>query len=62
MVDMADGTFYAMRPVIHGLCKYESLLDGTLTLGDLARMNDALDVDFENKARISAWLEKRHGQ
>lgn len=33
-----------MRPVIRGLCRYESLLDGSLDLHDIAEMNDALDV------------------
>ncbi|MBZ9939135.1 hypothetical protein LB518_22755 [Mesorhizobium sp. BR1-1-16] len=41
-----------MRPVIKGLCGYESLLDGTVSLADLGRMNDALDVTEENEARI----------
>jgi hypothetical protein len=42
-----------MRPVIEGCCKYESLLDGTLTLGDILRMNDALDVRVVNQERLS---------
>ena len=41
-----------MRPVIEGLCKYESLSDGTLDLEDIARMNEALDVKFENETRL----------
>lgn len=40
-----------MRPVLRGLCKYESLLDGTLNLCDVALMNEALDVEAENAAR-----------
>ncbi len=40
-----------MRPVIEGLCKYESLLDGTLGLEDVSRMNEALDVREENELR-----------
>jgi len=40
-----------MRPVLRGLCKYESLLDGTLDLCDLAVMNDALDIQDENQRR-----------
>jgi hypothetical protein len=35
---------------MNGLCKYESLLDCTLSLADIAFMNDALDVREENKA------------
>jgi hypothetical protein len=40
-----------MRPVLEGLCKYESLLDGTVGMEDLARMNDAIDVKYENETR-----------
>lgn len=50
---MPDGEDWLMRPVIEGMCKYESLKDGTLSLGDIARMNDALDVKYENEARIN---------
>lgn len=40
-----------MRPVLAGLCKYESLKDGTIDLIDLERMNNALDVKEENESR-----------
>jgi hypothetical protein len=40
---------WVMRPVTEGLCKYESLKDGTLDLGDIARMNEALDVRAHNE-------------
>jgi hypothetical protein len=40
-----------MRPVIRSLCSFESLKDGTLSLADVALMNDALDVQDENEAR-----------
>lgn len=40
-----------MRPVARGLCRYESLKDGSLDLGDVALMNDALDVQDENERR-----------
>jgi hypothetical protein len=32
-----------------GLCKYESLIDGTLGLEDVALLNDALDVRAANE-------------
>lgn len=48
-----------MRPVLRGLCKFESLKDGSLDLADLALMNDALDVQAENNARIEDWKEKQ---
>jgi hypothetical protein len=40
-----------MQPVLAGLCKYESLLDGTVGLFDLQRMNDAIAVRNENNSR-----------
>jgi hypothetical protein len=40
-----------MRPVARGMCKYESLKDGTLDLADVALMNDTLDVQDENERR-----------
>ena len=48
---MADGEDYLMRPVLEGMCGYESLMDGTLNLEDVARMNDALEVKYENERR-----------
>ena len=48
---MAEGEDWLMRPVLEGLCKYESLIDGTLGLEDIARMNEAIDVKNENEAR-----------
>lgn len=48
---MPDGEDWIMRPVIEGMCKYESLKDGTLDLMDVIRMNTALDVRIENESR-----------
>jgi len=47
-----------MRPVLAGCCKYESLLDGSLSIDDLADLNDALDVRAENEGRINDELER----
>lgn len=41
-----------MRPVLAGLCKFESLKDCSLDLADIALMHDALDIKAENEARI----------
>lgn len=51
MVEREDWVF---RPVLRGLCKYESLKDGTLDLLDIALMNEAIDVEQENAARAQA--------
>lgn len=45
---------WLMRPVLRGMCKYESLKDGTISLFDIAKMNEALDVEAENTRRIQA--------
>lgn len=52
---MADGEGWVMRPVMRGLCSYESLTNGAIDLCDIARMNDAIDIDDENRRRISEW-------
>jgi len=49
---MADGEDWIMEPVVEGLCKYESLLDGTLDLEDISRMREAIAVKYENESRI----------
>ncbi len=49
---MSEGEDWVLRPSLEGLCKYESLKDGTLDLEDVARMNDVLDVRAENERRF----------
>lgn len=41
-----------MKPVDQGYCRYESLLDCSLDLADIARMNDAINVKMENERRL----------
>ena len=36
------------------MCKYESLVDGTLSLADVETMNMILDVERENELRQEA--------
>ena len=48
---MPDGEDWLLRPVLEGMCRYESLIDGTLGLEDIDRMNDAISVKYENEAR-----------
>lgn len=47
-----------MRPVLRGLCKYESLRDGTLDICDVALMNEALSVADENQYRAQQAAQK----
>jgi hypothetical protein len=54
---MSDGTDWVMRPVLARMCNYESLLDGTIGLADVARMNEALDVQEYNQFQIAKALK-----
>lgn len=56
---MASGEDWLFRPALRGCCRYESLLDGTLSLADVADLNDALDTQDENERRFRAFLEKK---
>jgi hypothetical protein len=58
---MEEDEDWVMRPAIEGVCRYESLVDGTLDLADVARMNAALDVKFENERRRAKKDEERGG-
>lgn len=50
-VSLPEGLDYLMRPVLRGMCSYESLLGDTLGLEDFALMNDAIDAQDENAHR-----------
>lgn len=58
---MTDEEEWLLRPVGEGMCRYESLIDGTLDLADVARMNEYLDVQMENEARAREAMEDRRG-
>jgi hypothetical protein len=55
---MSDGTDWLLRPVLAGLCRYESLLSDELDLVDLAIMNELLDVRDENERRLRRAMER----
>lgn len=42
-----------LRPVLQGLIKYESLLNGEVDLSDIALLNAAIAVDAENTRRLN---------
>jgi hypothetical protein len=50
---MGEGDDWLMRPVLEGMCMYESLKTGAIDLGDIARMNDAINVRDENQRRLT---------
>ena len=43
------------------MCKYESLIDGTLDLADVALMNDYLAVRADNEAAFRRKMERENG-
>lgn len=49
-----------MRPVLAGMCKLESLLDGTLDLEHVAWANEALTVQGDNERRYREAMEERN--
>ena len=49
---MTSGEDWLLRPVLKNLCRYESLLSGKLRLVDIAKLNEALDVEIENTNRL----------
>ena len=48
---MTSAEDWLLRPVLRGLCHYESLKNGALDLIDFVKMNEALDVEAENQLR-----------
>jgi hypothetical protein len=47
---LPGGEDWLLRPVVKGMCLYESLKNGAVGLADIALMNDALNVVAENQA------------
>lgn len=48
-----------MRPVLKQCLRYESLIDGTVSLADVALLNEALDVMDENERRYAAHIKNK---
>jgi hypothetical protein len=49
---LPGGEDWLLRPVLEGCIKYESLLDGSVSLADVMLLNDALDIKIENEIRF----------
>lgn len=56
---MPAGEEWLLRPTLAGALRYESLLDGTVGLEDVALLNDALDMQAENEARVQEALRQK---
>ena len=49
---MTTGEDWLLRPVFRGMCQLESILNGTLSLEDVAMANEYIDVYEENTQRL----------
>ena len=58
-MSMPDGEDYLMAPVLAGMMRMESLIDGTLDLEHVAMANEALAVQRENERRAREAQEER---
>jgi hypothetical protein len=48
---MAESEDWLFRPVIRGMLKAESLIDGSVDLEFIALLNEVIDVEQENQYR-----------
>lgn len=53
LAELPDGLDFLLRPVVAGMVGYEHIDGQTLGLAHFAEMNDALNVDAENRARLA---------
>lgn len=58
MVEQEDWLF---RPVLRGLIKAESLVDGSVDLAYVALLNEAIDVEIENQFRYRKHVKSKEG-
>lgn len=61
-VTLPDGEEWLLRPVLEGLCRYESLKDGTIDLADLALLNDVLNARADNEALAYKMRVEQYGE
>ena len=52
---------WLLVPVVRGMCRYESLGDGTLDRADIALMHDMLAVQADNEEIARRAMEARNG-
>jgi hypothetical protein len=48
---MTSGRDWLMRPVLEHLVSYDKLLDGSISINDIAEMNEAMDVQAHNSRK-----------
>jgi hypothetical protein len=58
-VRLPEDLDYMMGPVDAGMCKFESLIDGTLDLSHVDLMNDTLRAKSENETRAHEAMRRK---
>lgn len=53
-ISMVEGEDWLFRPVTRGLLRGESIIDGTVDIAYIALLNEVIDVEIENTARINS--------
>lgn len=56
---MGDGEDILYRPVIEGKLDVRALTDGSISLGGVMRLNNAIDVEKENRFRAARAAEAK---
>ena len=56
MIEQEDWVF---RPVLKGMIKAESLIDGSIDLNFLALLNEVIDIEAENNQRTQRYLSMK---
>ena len=56
---MLSGEDWLFRPVLRGMVKGESLIDGTIDLAFIAVCNDAIDVEAENDRMVQEAAQRK---
>lgn len=58
-IDMGDGEDILYRPVMEGRLPESALYDGSVSLARVMRLNDAIDVERENRHRAAQAAEAK---
>lgn len=55
---MDGGEDWLMRPVMRGILRAESIIDGAVDLEFVAFLNEAIDVEIENQHRARRMTDR----
>lgn len=56
---MDGGEDWLYRPVLRGIVPLLALDDTAYDLGQFVELNEAMDVEAENHARVRKWAERK---